>query len=417
LQRIVFRGFRIVDAERDFFGTLAVEDGRIEKIIDGTSRHPFAQVIIEGRHFPKSVVLMPAFIDLHAHFREPGFPEKETLESASLAAVAGGFATAVCMANTSPAIDSLEKALALKARSDALSLLDLYPAISLTKNMEGAELSGIRELENVIGKNGKPQILMFSEDGKDVADDGLFLAAMAEAKRLGVPVSCHCDLGGAEDAAVRRVIELGKKAGCRLHIAHVSTKETVETIRAAKKDRAGDESFSLTCEAAPHHIGATRQDAERMGSESFGRVNPPLASEADRRAIAAAALDGTIDAIATDHAPHSRADKEAGAPGFVGLETAFAACLANFSEREDLRRISALASANPAQILGLRDRGKIAEGLRADFVIADTQTPWKVDPAQFKSRGRCTPFEGKELRGKILMTTSLGRVVFQEGRI
>jgi dihydroorotase len=365
---------------------------------------------------------MPAFIDLHAHFRESGFPEKEVsplqecLESASLAAVAGGFITVVCMANTKPAIDTIDNALELKTRSDALGLVDLYPVLSLTKGMEGRELSGIVGLN--AGIDGLQLPLMLSEDGKDIADNELFLAAMVEAKRLGLPLSCHCDLGGIEAEAVRRCIELGKKTGCRIHIAHVSTKETVELIRETKNylsdlmknNSAGGNAFSLSCEVTPHHIGASEDDAQRMGAETYGRVNPPLASHADRRSLIAALCDGTIDCIATDHAPHSAEDKAAGAPGFCGLETAFAAAVSML--QTDIRHLSALMSARPAQIIGLRDRGCIAEGLRADLVIADTQAVWHVDPGKFKSRGKCSPFAGRELRGKILMTLNEGRIVF-----
>jgi dihydroorotase len=356
---------------------------------------------------------MPAFVDLHAHFRDPGFPEKENLESAALAAVAGGFGTVVCMANTKPVIDTVEKARVLKNRCDALGLIDLYPVLSLTKNMEGKEISGIKELSSA------GSVLMLSEDGKDVADDELFLAAMGEAKRLGLPVSCHCDLGG-ETNAVRRAVELGKKAECHIHIAHVSKKETVEIIREAKKSPAGGSgslpttNFFLTCEATPHHIGATENDARRMGDESFGRVNPSLRTDEDRLALISALFDGTIDAVATDHAPHTEADKAEGAPGFSGLETAFANCLSFLGSGSDvpLQRVSELLSENPARIIGLRDRGKIAVGLRADLVIVDIQARRKIDAAKFKSRGKCTPFEGRELRGKVLMTFNAGKIVF-----
>jgi len=429
--RVVFRNFRIVDEAHDFFGGLVVENGLIRDVID-TGNILEGGIVIDGGAFGGSAVLMPAFIDLHSHFREPGFPEKEVLESASLAAVAGGFATVVCMANTKPVIDTVDKARALKARSDALGLIDLYPVLSLTKNMEGLELSGIKDLPN--GKSGSGLPLMLSEDGKDVADDGLFLAAMNEAKRLGLPVSCHCDFGGPEaeaaksagckraewsrieeNFAVRRAVELGKKQGCHIHIAHVSTKEAVQIIRETKKNSANDNGFSLTCEATPHHIGATESDAERMGDETYGRVNPPLRSEADREAVIAGLSDGTIDAIATDHAPHSGNDKNAGMPGFTGLETAFAVSLSYLESGIDLQRLSALMSANPALILGLGDRGRIEKGLRADLVIADTGANWKVEPKKFKSRGKCSPFAGKTLRGKILMTLNAGKIVFTGG--
>ena len=440
---IVVRDFWIVDEASAFFGSLVIENGIIKNVVHDANDIPDADITIDGKVFAPSAVLMPAFIDLHAHFREPGSPDKEVslpsevLESASLAAVTGGFTTVVCMANTKPVIDTIDQARALKARSDALGLIDLYPVLSLTKGMEGSELSGIKDLPRAdVGSGALP--LMLSEDGKDVADDTLFLAAMAEARRLGIPVSCHCDCGGPEaeaqkkagrprsewsrteeNVAVRRAIDLGKKARCHVHIAHVSTKEAAEIIRTAKNVLPATGGFSLTCEATPHHIGATENDAQRMGDETYGRVNPSLRSEADRKAIIAAINDGTIDAIATDHAPHSEADKAAGTPGFSGLETAFAICLprlaANTDSAGEMRRLSALLSANPARILGLQDRGRIAEGLRADLVIADTHVTWKVEPEQFRSRGKCSPFAGKELKGKVVMTLNGGRIVFAGG--
>jgi dihydroorotase len=427
--RVVFKNFRVVDSARDFFGVVVVEDALIQDVVDD-GNIPDGDIVIDGRGFGGTAVLMPAFIDLHAHFREPGFPEKETLESASLAAAAGGFATVVCMANTKPVIDTIDKASALKTRSDALGLIDLYPVLSLTNNMEGLELSGIKDI--VYGKDRIGLPLMLSEDGKDVEDDGLFLAAMKEAKRLGLPVSCHCDFGGPEteaakssgskraewsrmeeNFAVRRAIELGKKAGCHIHIAHVSTKEAVQIISEAKKSFVSGNGFSLSCEATPHHIGATEEDARRMGDETYGRVNPSLRSEADREELIAGLGDGTIDAIATDHAPHSEKDKAAGMPGFTGLETAFAVSLSYLTPGIDLRRLSALMSANPARILGLEDRGLIKKGFRADLVIVDTGANWKVDPEKFKSRGKCSPFAGKTLRGKILLTLNAGKIVFE----
>jgi len=407
MENILFRNFRIVDETNDFFGSIIVVNNVIKKIVKDTNNVPDADITIDGRGFGPSAVLMPAFIDLHAHFREPGFPQKETLESAALAAVAGGFSSVVCMANTNPVTDTAEKVRALKARSDALGLINLHPVLSLTKNMDGRELSEIKSLsKNELAAAG---VLMLSEDGKDVEDDNLFIAAMEEAKRLGVPVSCHCDLGGENDAT-RRAIELGKKAGGHIHIAHVSTKEAADFIRLTKKSLPADTGFTLTCEATPHHIGATEEDARRMGDKTFGRVNPSLRSEADRQAIIAALHDGTIDAIATDHAPHSETDKAAGSPGFTGLETAFAVCHSHLADI-GLQRLSALMSANPARILGLQDRGRIAEGLRADLVMVDTGAVWKVEPEQFKSRGKCSPFAGKELRGKVLMTLNGGKIV------
>jgi dihydroorotase len=449
VRRLILQNFRIIDTNTDAFGSVFVEDGIIKNVFFGEKKLPEADITINGGAFGSQAVLMPAFIDLHAHFRESCLPAaettfpvettfpKETIESASLAAAAGGFATVFCMANTMPPIDTLAKAHAIKARSDALGVIDLYPVLSLTKNMEGRELSAIQNLP-ADRKGGLP--LLLSEDGKDIANNELFLAAMAEARRLGVPVSCHCDFGGPEaetakaagrhraewsrieeNNAVRRAIELGKQAGCHIHIAHVSTKEAVEIIKTEKEAAAsgGTNGFTLTCEAAPHHIGATENDARLMGAETFGRVNPPLRTEADRQALVAAIGEGVIDAIATDHAPHGEADKAAGSPGFSALETAFAVCLSTLTPAISLRRLSELLSAIPARITaldtGAARRGLIEPGMRADMVIADTAAQWNVDPAQFKSRGKCSPFTNRTLRGKILLTISGGRIVYTSG--
>ncbi|MDR1318589.1 MAG: amidohydrolase family protein, partial [Treponema sp.] len=285
--RFVLKNFRITDETASLIGSLVVEDGAIREIIPSCEagldealsekeverRCLGAERVIDGRCFVPGEdryipgayrVLIPAFVDLHAHFRDPVFfgaetspPSKtpfpaEMLESASLAATAGGFGTVVCMANTMPPVDTPGKAQALKERSDALGLIDLYPVISLTGGMEGKELSGIVDVPPRTGDKARIP-LMLSEDGKDPASGDLFLAAMREARRIGVPVSCHCDFGGEEAEAakergesrsvlsrieenngVRRAIELGKRAGCHIHIAHVSTKEAVEMIRRAK---------------------------------------------------------------------------------------------------------------------------------------------------------------------------------------
>ncbi|GHU16782.1 dihydroorotase [Spirochaetia bacterium] len=456
---VVLKNFRIIDESTDMRGSVVIENGIIRDIISDEEDFPDnllndknlercvlnADMVIEGGEYAEKhgLILMPAFVDIHAHFRDPGFPEKETLESASLAAAAGGYGTVVCMANTKPVTDTVEKALALKNRAANLGLIDLYPVLSLTKNMEGKELSGITALDAK-----QNTIHMLSEDGKDVADDNIFLAAFAEARRLDIPVSCHCDAGGPEaeaakkagkgrdvwsrieeNVAVKRAIELGRKVGAHVHIAHVSTKESVNMIREAKRQLSAADassSYSLSCEAAPHHIALTEDDARALGDESYGRVNPSLRSEEDRRAVIDAILDGTIDAIATDHAPHSDADKAGGAPGFTGLETGFAVCFTSLTgegsalensitvDRKtiDLKRLSFLMSANPARILDLADRGRIAPGLRADLVIVDTKLEWTVKSESFKSRGKNSPFKGRTLGGKILLTLHGGRIVY-----
>jgi dihydroorotase len=439
---IIFKNFRIVDENVNMLGSVIVEDGIIREVFPGTAEVSgsvsnreldgfldSARYVIDGGEGSDQwgLTLFPALTDIHAHFREPGFPEKENLESASLAAAAGGYGTVVCMANTNPVIDSPQAADALKSRSDALGLIDLFPAMALTKDMNGKELSLITELLPAhSGRNAswperssrRPPLIL-SEDGKDVANDRLLLAAFTEAKRLGLPVSCHCepsDNPADESKSVARVIELGKKAGCHVHIAHISTGRAAALVRRAKAEAGNAKTgFTLTCEVTPHHLTLDRETAVMLGAETWGRVNPPLRTDEDRKALAAALLDGTIDAIATDHAPHSSGDKKRGAPGFSGLETAFSVCLTELVHKGGLTlsRLSSLLSAAPARILGLGDRGRIAPGYRADFFIADTDARRQVDPALFKSKGKNSPFIGKELRGKIIMTIHQGRIVYE----
>ena len=396
----LFKNLLIVDENTSMTGAVYIEGGLIADIIPQGSPLPLgAALVIDGATLGGTPVLMPAFIDLHAHFRDPGFPEKETLESACLAAASGGYGTVVCMANTKPVIDTFAAARGLKKRADDLGLIDLYPALSLTRGMEGASLSDITAAP--IDHSAR----LLSEDGKDVADDGLLLAAFDDARRLDIPVSCHCealdaaDSRGAENRGTRRVIELARRVeGVRCHIAHVSTKEALSMIKSAK---AGG--LLLTCEAAPHHLALTGEDADRLGWNTWGRVNPPLRREEDRRALISAVLDGTIDAIATDHAPHADEDKEAGAPGFIGLETSFSVCFTELVIKAglSLSRLSGLMSAAPARILGMRDRGIIAQGMRADITVVDIQAPAPAGP--FKSRARNSPFQGRALTGKVLL--------------
>ncbi|MCL1928406.1 MAG: dihydroorotase [Treponema sp.] len=448
MSTLVLKNFRLVDEVTDVCGSIIVKDGIIEEVysanadddvfdfniaekeIERAAHH--ADIVLDGSHFEQhdGLVLMPAFVDLHAHFRDPGFPEKETIESACLAAAAGGYGTVVCMANTKPVTDTIVQAQSIKDRSDALGLIDLYPVLSLTKGMEGKELSEIILLKD--NQNVSQVVRLLSEDGKDVTDDALFLAAMTEACRTGIPVSCHCDLGG-ENNATKRAIELGEKASyacqqsLRLHIAHVSTKEAAAMIREAKKNNNHNSkgAFSKTevlkkplmsCEVTPHHIALTEKDAAALGLESFGKVSPPLRNEDDRRALIEAIVDGTVNAIATDHAPHTKTDKEQGAPGFTGLETAFAVCYSTLvvPEHISLSKLSSLMSAEPARILGLdrgkEARGRIVPGMRADFAIVDLSAAWIAEPSRFKSRGKNSPFADKKLHCKIVLTIHNGLV-------
>jgi dihydroorotase len=433
--KTIYTNFRLVDAERDVEGALVVEDGLIKAMLPVEQTARLADSgkedealtyelstcdrFIDGRKIKGSSsyelpVLMPAFIDLHAHFRHPGDGQKETLESASLAAVKGGYTTVVCMANTDPVTDTLVAAAALRARSNALGLIDLYPAMSLTKGMEGKELSDVDLLgERVLQGRRPSDILMLSEDGKDIPDDAMLVKALRAAAKAGIPVSYHGDKDG-ENAAIERVLRLFWETGARIHIAHVSTKEAVKMIAEAKQKYPG----RITAEVTPHHLFFSEERAVSMGRDTFGKVSPPLRDEKDRNAVLRALLDETdegIDAIATDHAPHTEADKKAGAPGFSGLETAFsAACIAIYESGEgDLCDISRLMSAAPAAILGLKDRGTLDTGKRADLVIVEHEVSRTIDKEAFRSRGKNTPFDGMTLSG-VVLSTFLGGVPVYE---
>jgi dihydroorotase len=318
------------------------------------------------------------------------------------------------MANTNPPCDNAEAASRVKARADALGLISLYPAVSLTEGMRGERLSPFLAAGNTDGGYRPP---LLSEDGRDVADDALFLEAMRRAADLGCVVSCHCDEHG-EDAATERAILLGKRAGCRVHIAHVSTRKAAESVRGdISVVAAAERGAAVTAEATPHHIALTKADAEKAGARTFGAVAPPLRSEADRLAVIEALRDGTIGVIAADHAPHTRSDKEGGAPGFSGLDTAFAVCNTVLVRENGFtpRKLFSLMSAMPARILGLSDRGLVAEGLRADIAVLDMDGERVIDPASFASRGRNTLFAGRRLRGEVVMTMRGGAVVYQAG--
>ncbi len=422
----LIRRVRMVDGQIDTFGSLWIEDQRIGAIFSSKDPEPALRkegkrpaLIIEGPELTDSGVpplLLPAFIDLHAHFRDPGYPEKETLESGCLAAVAGGYGTVVCMANTRPVIDTVEIARTLSRRAQALGLIDLYPVLSLTEGMAGKSTATLEALKARPWSQDLP--LLLSEDGRDVEDREVFQRALILARDLGIPVSCHCDWQG-EDRATQRALDLGRETGAALHIAHVSTIGALEAIRRAKAQRVGDGggqgTVPLTCEVTPHHLALTARDAEKLGAQTKGKVHPPLRQEADRQAILEALEDGTVDAIATDHAPHTEADKENGAPGFTGLETAFAVCFtALVVERNmDLKKFAALLSSQPARILALKDRGRLEPGLRGDLVLIDPNKRWTVRPELFRSRGKNSPFADRQLTGKVLMTIHGGRLVYE----
>ncbi len=389
------------------------------------------------------LTLMPSFIDMHAHFRDPGQTQKEDIESGVHAAAAGGFGTCVLMPNTMPVVSSAKDALGNNKKAEKLSLAQVIQSVSITKNFDGQTLS---HLANINRKD----IPLITEDGKEVADSSVMLNAMKIAAKKNIIVSCHCEdpalaiearplrkkalqllrsnkghplaaqkkeasdllaqanalLATAEDVATFRNIRLAQDAKCHLHLCHVSTAACIDALRKAK-----EKGINVTAEVTPHHITLTGD----RGDNRFQIVNPPLRNENDRQALIKALKDGTVSCIATDHAPHTAADKASGSPGFSGLETAFASCYTTLCMQNgfSLRELSALMSANPAELLGLTKQGLLADGYEANLVLVNTEKTWTVRGDEFASRGKYTPLEGKKLTGFVEATVFRGKVVFQ----
>ena len=402
---------------------------------------------------------MPSFIDMHVHFRYPGQTQKEDLDSGLHAAVAGGYGTVVLMPNTSPVISDRELARKVMEEANSKNLARVFQTVSITKNFEGKDTSGLDSLTN-------DEFPVITEDGHDVDSAAVMLEGMKKAGEKNIIVSCHCEdpslaqaarpyrqralgfmeqygipagkvnvetpnvpasvnfeidgnltkansiLALAEDTATLRNIEIAKSAGCHIHICHCSTKISMDAVRRAKEEISWGNTphgFDCTVEVTPHHLGLVGTDAPNIRA----LVNPPLRSEDDRRAIIEALRDGTVDAIATDHAPHTQEDKAKGAPGFTGIETAFAVCNTILVKKEDfsLSKLSRLMSANPARLLRI-NAGRLKVGYNADLVLVNPDEDWIVNSENFASKGKSTPLEGKQLPGKVHATFFGGKKVF-----
>jgi len=392
---LLLRGAHVVDSVQDGEMDILVRSGVITAVGTGLSSDGAA---IEAG----GLTCLPAFCDLHAHFRDPGLTHKEDLASGSHAAVRGGYTAVNLMANTKPVISSRLQVQDVLDRAASIGLVDVRQCASITENMDGVTLDHLESLGDAVH--------IISDDGHDVMDAHVMLQAMTTATRLGLTVMCHCEdmnLSGtdyrlAEDLMTQRNIELARVAGCRLHIAHVSTEGSMRAIIAAK-----ERGQAVTCEVTPHHLALT--------SATSYRVNPPLRTQQDVDVLIRAVEQGWVDAIATDHAPHTADDKAAGAPGMVGLETAFGVCYTTLVHpgHITLARLTELMSRNPARILGL-NKGCIAPGYDGDLVLVDLHTPWTVDASAFASKGHNTPFDGRMLVGRVVKTIRAGSIVYDD---
>ena len=401
MKNLLVKNVQIVDAQTDIFGQVLVKDGLFYEISQ-SSEPMFCEngenFVIDGG----GNILMPAFTDLHAHFREPGLTHKEDIESGSRAAAKGGYTTVVLMANTSPVCSSMEIVNYVINRAKEVGLIDVFQVVSITDGMEGKNISHLKLIDKTVK--------FISDDGKGVMKDELMEVALNISKDKNFIVISHAedhnfsgtDMRKAENSMTKRDIEICLKTGGRLHFAHVSTKEAIKMIKSAKAN-----GVNITCEVTPHHIYAA--------DDVVYRVNPPLRKQDDISSLIAAIKDGYVDAIATDHAPHTADDKKNGAPGISGIETAFQLCLTKLVKEcgaINLNKLSELMSYNPSKIAGV-NKGLIKQGFDADFVIADADASSKIDVSDFASKGVNSPFDGACVFGKIIMTVKKGNIVYK----
>ncbi len=400
-------------------GCLAVEHGRV--VTAGEPR-PGDRVVDLG-----GLCLVPGLVDVHVHLREPGFPQKETIATGTAAAARGGYTTVCSMPNLCPAPDTpatLGEQLAI-IRRDAAVRVKPYGTITMGQRGCG-ELVDFAALA--------PEVVGFSDDGRGVQSDELMEEAMRRAAAVGKPIVAHCEVdellrGGyihdgdycrehghrgicseSEWRQVERDIALAEKTGCQYHVCHVSTKESVELVRRAKA-----RGLRVSCETAPHYLLLCDEDLQEEGRF---KMNPPLRSRADREALVAGIVDGTIEVVATDHAPHTAEEKSRGlagsAMGIVGLETAFPLLYKYLvlPGTISLERLFDLMSKNPRRIFGLE--GGVEAGDPADFTVLDLGAQYRIDPETFLSKGRATPFAGWEVQGRAVLTVVGGKEVYDE---
>lgn len=451
---------RLLDEVTDEPGALLLVDGKIRSVFKGfytTSETviAFAKAVLKEDGYSddakidlydaRGLTITPSFIDLHVHMRYPGQTQKEDLNSGLHAAVAGGYGTVVAMANTNPVVSSIDMAMKIEREAASLGLAHLFQVVSITKDFDGKTTDHLESID-------KKYVPVISEDGRDVLSASVMLEGMKRAAEKGLTVSCHCEdpnladeakkyrknaleiilnkknesdvdkavnqlakanelLADAEDIATQRNIELAERAGCHIHLAHVSTAKSMESIRQGKK-----KGNLITCEVTPHHISLIGDPLgnQKEKDNMFHIVNPPLRSSYDVSEIIKAVQDGTVDVISTDHAPHTMEDKKNGSPGFTGIETSYGICNTVLVKRKYITesKLSKLMSANPARILGLT-KGLLQSGYDADLTILDSDEQWKVEPSELYSKGKYSPMEGEFLTGKVKSVFIDGRLVFE----
>ena len=420
-ERVVLKGGRVVDSRGERIADVAVQGGVVVEV---------GEQLSSSRTIDASgCVVAPGFVDLHAHLREPGKEEAETIETGSRAGAKGGYTALVAMPNTDPPQDSVAVIDFVREQGKRAGLLEVVPSGCITLGRQGETLAPMAEL-------AAAGVRIFTDDGNGVQDELLMRRAMEYAKGLGVTLAQHCEVATltkgavmnecqcctslglpgwpsiAEELMVFRDIELARLTGARVHFLHLSTARSVELVRAAKRD-----GLPITAEVTPHHLSL---DETRLTTfDTVFKVNPPLRSLADIAALRAGVVDGTIDALATDHAPHPRRDKELtldqAPPGMLGLETALGVALGVLDV--SLTQLVRIMSIHPAQIAGIADRhGRdIEPGAPANLVAFDPNATWQVEPETLASKSRNTPYVGMTLRGKVRHTIFSGDITVLHG--
>jgi len=422
--RQLLKGARLVDPSQgiDDYKDLLIEKGKVEDVLKPNERVSDAKVIeLDG------LIITPGLIDIHTHLREPGYEYKETIATGALAAVSGGFTSVACMANTDPVNDNPAVAEYIMERARTTELANVYPIGAISKGLKGEELAEIASLS----EHG---CVGFSDDGKPVMDSNLMRRAIEYANAFDRVIISHpedlnlsaagvmnesrvsTELGlagitaASEETMVARDIILAELTGGKVHLAHLSAKGSIDLVRQAK-----DRGIEITCETCPHYFSLTEMAVKESGYNTYTKVNPPLRGEEDLEAIIEGLADGTIDAIASDHAPHNLAEKEVefliAAFGISGIETSLGLGLKLVKEKKiKLSRLIELMSVNPAKIIGIQ-AGSLKPGFPADITVIDLDEKWEVSAKNFKSLGKNTPFEGIELTGRAIKVFVAGRQI------
>ena len=427
---LLIRGGRIIDPRQgiDEVGSLLISEGKISWRGETPPQPDYDVLPAEG------LIVCPGFIDLHCHLRQPGFEEKETIATGTQAAARGGFTTICCMPNTNPPLDNQATIDYVKSVATTEGMVRVLPIGCISKGRKGKELADMGELASA-------GVIAFSDDGEPAANSRLMRQALDYSLALGLPVTDHCEdtalteggqmnegiistkLGlrgipnAAEDIIVARDLALAQLTGGRLHIAHTSTEGSVDLIRRAK-----EKGIKVTAEATPHHLTLTEEKV--IGYDANAKVNPPLRTKRDIQALIQGLNDNTIDIIATDHAPHTEADKLcefALAPfGISGFETALGSLMTLVHDGQlALVTLITKLTCEPAKIIGNKygELGTLAIGASGDVTIFDPDTEWVVDTKAFASKGKNTPLAGERLKGKIMATISQGELVYKDDSI